>query len=284
MPDINTAYNNFSNYNIPPPVTTPTSATAGPRLEAARPLENVQTGSLSGPSAAGELPYQAAGVNGTDWDALTNDLATSANLMVSLSAIMTLLIEVMSQMRQDQREVALADAQNALQSGLNASQAMKQAAGFALASGLASSGVSMVSGAVSVKQSGNQLRQLDQAKQDLTAANSTKGPNRQTEIENADKQFGSVSTSVNAQANQTRAITEMNSGVSGMLGSVLNFFAESARAEAKSEEAQAQYQQSIQQADQAFFQQMGDSIRALMQSWQSADRSTHEASQAIYNV
>lgn len=42
--------------------------------------------------------------------------------------------------------------------------------------------------------------------------------------------------------------------------------------------------QPMQQANQAFFQQLGDSIKALMQNWQSADRSTHEASQAIYNV
>lgn len=288
MADISVNSNNFNynNYNTATAGTTQTRGVGGgTEVQRTGLAENAQAGSLSGPSAAGELPYQAAGVNGTDWDALTNDLATSANLMVSLGAIMTLLIEVMSQMRQDQREVALADAQNALQSGLNAADAQKKAAAFALASGLASGAVSMASGGYSAYKSAGQINDLKGAQAEVNkAAGMKEGPDRDAAMNEANAKFKMTDLQVNAQTAKIQGYTQLGRGASDMLGSFMNFFAESARAEAKTYETEAQYEQSLQQADQAFFQQLGDSIRALMQSWQSADRSTHEASQAIYNV
>ena len=100
----------------------------------------------------------------------------------------------------------------------------------------------------------------------------------------AERDFDRTNTMVNAAAGKTRGLTELLQGMGGMAGASMNFMAESARAEAKAYEAEGQYEQSMQQADQAFFQQLGDSIRSMMQSMQNVDRSTHEATQAIYNV
>jgi hypothetical protein len=58
----------------------------------------VEQGSLSG-AAAAELKYAMASLEGIDWTVLTNDMALAANLSVNVTAIMVLLIEVMSQMR-----------------------------------------------------------------------------------------------------------------------------------------------------------------------------------------
>lgn len=287
MADMNITHSNFNynNYNTATPAATQTGSVGKTAVEPSKPAENVQTGSLSGSSAAGELPYAAASIDGTDWNALTNDLATSENMMVSLSAIMTLLIQVMSQMRQEQREVSLADAQNALQSGLNAADAMKKAAAFALFAGVAQAGVSIVSGAMSAKQSASQTKQLSAANDKVKSAEAMeKGPERDAAVKDAGESFNQTNAMVTVEANKTKAQTDSLSGLGGMVNSFLNFFAESARAESKADEAQAQYSQSIQQGDQAFFQQLGDSIKAMLQTWQSADRSTHEATQAIYNV
>lgn len=339
--------------------------------------------SLSGPTGAGEVPFPDASLSGTDWDALTNDLATAGNLTISYTQVMTLLIQVAAQMRQDQREMALADAQNALQSGLNASEAMKQAAVFALGAAVVSGSVSVVSGGISMGQSASQMKQLNAAKTKVDVAETElkaaeadvkpaaqspakqadapelststakqqneevglqSGPQKQEvkeqdqadleqeagiqiqkekakeaaeikvesdaaslekseavgpqsdkakadrlekargDFNQAERDFDRTNTMVNAAAGKTRGLTELLQGIGGMAGASMNFMAESARAEAKAYEAEGQYEQSMQQADQAFFQQLGDSIRSMMQSMQNVDRSTHEATQAIYNV
>lgn len=285
MADIGFTNYNY-NYNTTTTGATPSEDVGATESPKNKSKDNVQTGSLSGTSGAGELPFPDASLSGTDWETLTNDLATSGNMMVSLSAIMTLLIEVMSQMRQNQREVALADAQNALQSGLNAADAQKKAAAFALASGLASGAVNLGSGITGAVQSSSQLNQLKTAQTDLNNAQLglKDGTIKKDAANMAQKNFDVTNTMVGAQTAKTQALTQLGRSASDILGSFMNFFAESARAEAKTYETEAQYQQSLQQADQAFFQQLGDSIKALMQNWQSADRSTHEASQAIYNV
>ena len=267
---------------------------------------NATQGSLSAPSAAGELPYDMASVNGIDWNDLTNDLATTANLSVSINEIMLLLIQVMAQMRQDQREVALADAQNALQSGLNAAEKMKDAAVASLVSGIITNAASMAMAGMTMSQSASQMKSLQGAKTELNnaekllqekqaalkeeAPEANKATSQKaveaavTGKKAADAQMDLVTKQVNVQSNRTQGLGQLMQSTAGLLGGLGNFVAESARAEAKAYESQAQYEQSMQQADQAFFQQLGDAIRNMMQNWQSIESATHQANQAIYNV
>jgi phage protein D len=100
----------------------------------------------------------------------------------------------------------------------------------------------------------------------------------------ADAHMDLVTKQVNVQSNRTQGLGQLMQSTASLLGGIGNFVAESARAEAKAYESQAQYEQSLQQADQAFFQQLGDAIRNMMQNWQSIESATHQANQAIYNV
>ena len=195
------------------------------------------------PGPAGEFPFNFSALDGVDWDALSGDLAAGASLSVSMTQIMTLLIEVMSQMRQDQREKALADAQSALASGLAAAEKMKDAAAANLTSTLINSSIGAISSGV-------------------TIGAGYKG----------------------ASQPMMQAINGVGQSVGQFASSFSKFSADMSSAEAKSYETYAQYDASRQQADQAFFDQLGQAIKALMDSWKSTESATHQATQAIYNV
>ena len=68
------------------------------------------------------------------------------------------------------------------------------------------------------------------------------------------------------------------------MSAVFAYMASSAQAEAQALNAQAEYEQSLAQQNQAFFQQLGDSMRAMLQSWKSVESAQHQSSEAIYNV
>jgi hypothetical protein len=271
------SYTRTTDYSNLPAVTDQATVARAQALSDTARAENVQTGSLSATAGAGELPFEPASVSGIDWSALTDDLAASANLSVSLNQIMVLLIQVMAQMRQDQREVALGDAQNALQSGLNAAKAMKDAAVSQLVSGIVTNAASMASAAVTLKQTSSQMKSLKDSKQAFDAADADGKVKAREDLD-----FANSSSTL--QGNKTRAVAELTQSAAGLMAGLGNFIAESARAEGKAYEAQSQYESNMQQMDQAFFQQLGDFIRAMLQNLQSVESATHQANQAIYNV
>jgi len=94
-------------------------------------------------------------LQGTDWNALVDKLG-AMNLSVSTTAIMTLLIETMAQMRQDAREASFESTVNSLESGQSAAQNMRDAAADKLYSAIASSVVTMVGSAAAMGAAGNQ--------------------------------------------------------------------------------------------------------------------------------
>lgn len=261
--------------------------------------DNVDQGTLSGQTPAGELYYDGAVLEGIDWDAVTNDMAMAPNLSVSVAQIMTLLIEVMSQMRQDQREAALLDAQNALESGLAAADEMKKAAWSALAGAITTgvvnagmAGFSMVSAGSQIKQTQAAQTKFDTAMNKanpkgagLDAGDATKTAEARSQAQAEARQALDVDMqNIRSKAMLDQGVEQFGQAIGGMGGAVANFFAQTQQANAKALEAQAGYEQSIAQADQAFFQQLGDSIKSLLQAWQGVESATHHASESIYNV
>ena len=323
----------FNNNSSAPVIPSPrTSSPTGPSPApgSGTPGEsNVDQGSISRAFAASELAYAMAGVDGTDWNALQNDLATASGPQVSIAAVMVLLIQVMSEMRQAQREESLAEAQNALALGLDAANKLKSAALTNLIGGLVSSSVSALSAAVSMYGASQSAKAGENAKAKLTEGEQRELKGLQTKSESAggltsaeksrlqtlsDRQEyntlngkkinGETLTaeeksrldtlegklSGNAQA-LMRQMDINNQGMTqlintlGQIGSTIaGYVAATEQAESKAVEAQAQYVQSRQQVDQQFFDQLGQAIKALLDSWKSTESATHQASQAIYNV
>ena len=76
---------------------------------------------------------------------------------------------------------------------------------------------------------------------------------------------------------------DMAKSVAGIAGSIGEFSAAQHDAEAQRLRAESEYQQSIQQSDQSFFQQLGDSIRTQMDAVKSVEASTHESYRTIYS-
>lgn len=253
----------------------------------------VDQGSLSG-TAAAELKYAMASLDGIDWTVLTNDMALAANLSVNVTAIMVLLIEVMSQMRQDSRQAALEESQAALESGLAAAEKMKDAAWSTLVGAIISNVTSMITSAMSVGSAASQLKALNIAKNgDMKA-----GPdfdNVQTRGRSdavTEKQGPSAKSMADVQALQDhfRIINIRNEGLSGITNALgkmgaatFDFLAATKQAEAQADRATGEYQQAIAQAEQQFMQQLGDAIRALLSGMESVDQAQHKAMGAIYN-
>lgn len=248
---------------------------------------NVTVGSLSESAAAGEIAFSAASLNGLDWDAILNDVQTSGNLSVTMANIMTLMIEVYSQMRQNQREAALLDAQNALQAGLAASDQMKKAATMTLVSAIVTSSVSMASAGYSMKSASSQLKRTEtaQAKFDKATAKPEDGGEVKQDVQNkAQRDFDADMSVIRSEGQTAQAKAQLGQSAGGIMSAVFAYMASSAQAEAQALNAQAEYEQSLAQQNQAFFQQLGDSMRAMLQSWKSVESAQHQSSEAIYNV
>lgn len=111
-------------------------------------------GGLSAAAGAGALALGSASLDGINWDALAADLATTDTMSVSISDIMVLLVGTMAEMRKGQREAWMADAQSALEMGLNAADRMRESAAAKLACDCVSNGVSIMTAAVSIGTQG----------------------------------------------------------------------------------------------------------------------------------
>jgi flagellar hook-basal body complex protein FliE len=76
----------------------------------------------------------------------------------------------------------------------------------------------------------------------------------------------------------------MIQGLGNLAGGGLSYAGSMAQAESKQDDAQASYESSRQQADQSFFDQLGQSIKTLLDSWKATESVTHQANSQIYNI
>jgi len=270
---------------------TDTSSVAGSGGE-----NNVEQGSLSGPSAAGEADYDTAsdlltqiltGNSSTDWGALTDSVA-SANLSVTVTAIMVLLIEIMSQMKQDAREAALQQAQAAHTQGNVAADQMEVAAQATLDAAVRNAGMQIAMGAVSViggAIQGAKIHQFQTQQSALTAKNNmlldlTEG--RATVAPPLD--FAPLSASLQSQNQLLSGLTGLGNSSMSLVTSEMTFAASIAEADAQRARAEGDLQQALGQNEQTYMQQLADAIRALLSGWGSIEQSTHEAYGATYRA
>ena len=270
---------------------TDTSSVAGSGGE-----NNVEQGSLSGPSAAGEADYDTAsdlltqiltGNSSTDWGALTDSVA-SANLSVTVTAIMVLLIEIMSQMKQDAREAALQQAQAAHTQGNVAADQMEVAAQATLDAAQMNAGMQIAMGAVSViggAIQGAKLYQFQTQQSALTAKNNMLQDLTEGQATVAPPlDFAALSASLQSANQLLSGLTGLGNMSMSLVTSEMTFDASIAEADAQRARAEGDYQQALGQNEQTFMQQLADAIRALLSGWGSIEQSTHEAYGATYRA
>lgn len=248
---------------------------------------NVEQGSLSGPSVAGEAEYDTAsdilrqimtGNDSTDWGALTESVA-SANLSVTITAIMVLLIEILSQMKQEAREAALQQAQAAHAEGNVAADEMEVAARATLTAAQISAGTQIAMGALSVLGGAYQLSKIN--------GFSTSAEARIHKYNTGESlSFGGSKLSASLQS-----ITQLLNGTTGLGNSIASlvaagftYDASMAEADAQRARTEADYQQALGQNEQTFMQQLADAIRAILSSWGSTEQSTHESYGSVYHA
>ena len=131
---------------------------APPKVEKQQPEHKVlPPGGLSAAAGAGTVAYASPSLDGINWDAIAADLSTTDVASIQISQIMELLITTASVLRKGQREAWLADAQNALQMGLNAADRMRESAAAKLACDVLSNGVAVITAGLSMASSGATL-------------------------------------------------------------------------------------------------------------------------------
>lgn len=216
---------------------------------------NVDQGSLSGPSTAFEMAYATSdlmmqilgGDSSADWGALT-DSVYAANLSIDLTAVLVLLIEVMAQMRQDARTEVLEQAQAALAEGVSAAAEMMDAAQKTRDAAYVNAGLQILGGLVSMGTSGV-----------LTGGGS-----------DMSRAFG-------------QGFSATMTGIGSAATAHMTYGAAEDQAQAQIDRSEAEYEQSLGQAAQAFMQLLGDAIKAFISTMQGAEQAQHQATGAIYN-
>lgn len=144
--------------------TAPTEATRAAR--AAQETAGVRPANgLSAGTGAGAIGYSSASLEGIDWEALADDVASTDTMSITLSEIMVLLVKTMADMRTGQRDAWMADAQNALAMGLNAADRMRESAAAKLACDCISNGTAIItSGMQMASQGATALKQINVSK------------------------------------------------------------------------------------------------------------------------
>ena len=249
---------------------------------------NVEQGSLSGTGAAGEMAYDEASLSlsGTDWGALQESVQ-AANLSVTVTAILVLLIEIMAQMKQDAREEAFTQAVASLEAGLLAATEMENAAEDAKKAAVAQAWTQIGTGILQVCAGAAQMGQLSkfQAQQGaLTKQNNqllamTEG--RATIAPPMD--FQPLSASLQAQSQIINGLASFGKGIGDLDAASDTFNAAMHSAASQAARAEAEYQGALGQAAQQFMQQVADAIKAFLNTMQSVDQAQHKATGAIYN-
>lgn len=267
---------------------------------------NVERGSLSGPNAANELEYDSAanlvtqiltGTSSTDWGALTDSVA-SANLSVTITAIMLLLIEIMSEMKQDAREAALEQAQAAHAQGNAAADQMEVAAQETLNAAMVSAITQIVMGAVTVLLAAKQMkdiRDFQVSNTGATSANQLGAPTTRADggltrarsdavTARPALDFSKLQTSLQTQNQLMNGLSGLANSSASLGAAFFTFDASMAEADAQRARTEGDYQQALGQNEQAFMQQLADAIRALLSGWASSESSTHEGYLSAYHA
>lgn len=238
--------------NVPPPSQEISRATPpqGKPVTADTPAP----ASVGSTTAAGQVAVPDSSLQGTDWNALVDQMS-AMNMNVSTSEVMSMLIEVMAQMRQDARASAFDQMQSSLDLGIKAAEKMKDAAKKQLEGAIAGSAVTAGTSVASGIMSG-------------TAAGAA-GTNE------------ALSRAISTKAN---AVGQVGNSVGGVASSSLQSAADMDRAESKIDDAQAQYSESLSQQSKNFMEQLSQSISKALSTMQSVDRAQHEATGAIYGM
>jgi hypothetical protein len=237
-------------YRAPTPPSTTTVNTPSPVFSAdpVRPQDLARQGSLSASAAAGEASFASPNQDGIDYSVLALDMAQAANLSVDINAVMTLLIEVMAEMRKVAKKEWLEGAQAALQTGLDAAQKMIDAADKTLNSAVISASISIAASAI---QMGSGM-----------AGNSA-----------------SDSAGI-----ATKGLSDLASAAGKLGTAFIDHDAAVLQAEAQADRSTGEYQQAIAQADQDFANQIRDVIAKLLETMKSVSEAQHQATGAIYGV
>lgn len=260
---------------------------------------NVEQGSLSGPSVAGEAEYDTAsdmlrqimtGNDSTDWGALTESVA-SANLSVTITAIMVLLIEIMSQMKQEAREAALQQAQAAYDQGNAAADSMEVAAEATKHAAVINASVGIAMGALSVLGGAYQMYKIHSFQTQQTAITTKNNQLLDTPEGNAGNatvipamDFSPLQAALQAQNQLLNGLTGLGNSIGSLKAAGFTFDASMAEADAQRARTEADYQQALGQNEQTFMQQLADAIRAILSSWGSTEQSTHESYGSVYHA
>lgn len=234
---------------------------------------NVERGNLSGTTAAGEMSFSDAAssmVSGSDWGAL-QDSVQAANLSVSITAIMVMLVEIMAQMKQEAREEAFTQAVASLEAGLLAATEMENAAEDARTAARTQAIAQIVQGAASVVSG---AVQLGGAYKNQFAGS---GPNEGGYAASA------VGSRYAAGGTTAKGIGDMASGIAGLLAANATFDAAMHTAASQEARANQEYEQALGQNAQAFMQQLAESLRAFLSTMQSVEQAQHKVTEAIYN-
>ena len=271
-----------------------TGVTPSPPAEGPGGGSNVDRGSLSGPTAAGAMAYTDPTISGTDWGALT-DAVYAANLSVTVTAILVLMIEIMSQARQDSREDALQMAQLALDQGLAAAEDQKDAAVLTLVASIITNATTIVTSAMSAASAGSQLKTISAAKTTALADAETNFPMpkdatpEQTKAVDLQRSqavkadMAALTSELSIETAYMQGVTGAGGAVGKMAAAMFEYAAAVQQAEAQAHKATGEYLQSMAQSELEFFRQLGDAMKNYLSGMESVDQAQHKATGAIYN-
>lgn len=203
-----------------------------------------------GSSGSQEVQVAGASLQGTDWNALIDSMG-ALNLSVSTTAILTMLIEIMADMRQDARENGFDQIVSGLTFGLAASQDMKDAAALTLAASLSSAGIQAVGSAAAMKSAGSSMT-------------------------------ATTSQAATAYGNMSQAQSGAASAVSQLVSAGMTYAASLETASAESNRAMASYFQALSQQESDFGRTLTEAISKAMSTVDGTESSTARAYSAVY--
>ena len=203
-------------------------------------------------SGSQEVQVAGASLQGTDWNALINSMG-ALNLSVSTTAILTMLIEIMADMRQDARENGFEQIVNGLNFGLAASEDMKSAALMTMIGTGVSAGMQLAGSAAAMKSAG-----------------------------------ASATATTNASATALAAQSQAQSAAYGAAGQLmaapLTYAASLETASAEINRAMASYSQALSQQEQDFARTLTEAISKAVSSMGGVNQSESRGNSAIYGL
>ena len=190
----------------------------------------------------GEVATANASLQGISWEQLT-DATGIMNLSVSTTAILTMLIEIMAEMRAESRKAGFQETENALEYGQSAAEAMKKTATLNMFADVGSGALQIGGGALQMKQAGSAM----------TDAKAAKGINdKMAGLDDQSKEFKLLNNEANslnamsaAKGQQGTAWSAMATGLGGLGSGVVKWLAAETQAEAEIDRALSSYSQSL---------------------------------------